>query len=240
VLESQINLADFGIDTISISAAVADVFIWGHDSDELDISIEMHGDVTYDVTFSGNLVTISNDDRFSINLGRRISDQLFIKVPHSYKGDLTIQLAAGTADVSGVEGNRLNIEMTAGEFTLNDVNYNKFRLDLAAGSFDGYNISADIDINMTAGEVNLSGDLGNTTYKAAAGSVSLDYNKMPSSINVDAAVGSVDIFLPANSRFRLRNESIMGSTSNDFESFPDTANVISINMAMGQTNIHKK
>ena len=245
VLESQVPLAEFNTNRISISAAAADVIIWGHDADTLDITIEMYNDITYDVTFAGGSVIIDNDDIFRKNLGKSLSkvkaDKLLIKVPNSYTGDLSIELAAGKADVSGISGDRLTIEMAAGDFTIANLGYNTFRLEMAAGSLEGDNISADnLNINMTAGTVILSGDLGTTNCSAAAGSVSLDYNSMPSSIKIDAAAGSADIFLPADSQFRLRNSSVMGGLSNDFAIYPDSANEISIGMAMGQVKIHKK
>lgn len=241
VLESQICLADMEINEISISATAAEIIIYSHDSDNLDISIEMHNDTSYDVSFVGLSVVIGNDDKFGKALGKNKVDQLLIRVPYSYDGSFIIKLAAGRADVSDLSGRFLNIETAAGDFILRDISYDHFQIDMAAGVLAGHNISAkDVLINMTAGTASLAGNLGTTRCKATAGSVVLDYNTMPESINIEATAGAADIFLPKDSKFRLKHSSVMGSISSDFESYTDAASEISINMAMGQANIHMK
>jgi hypothetical protein len=245
VLESQVPLSDLRVNNISISAAAAEVTINSHNSDSLDISIEMRGDVSYDVSIAGSTVVISYDGRFGRGFGNIFGnneiDKLHIKVPQSYAGNFDIEFAAGRADVSEIRGNTLDIVMAAGEFNLHDISFDDFELEMAAGSLTGNNIAAaDINIEMAAGVVSLIGDLGTTNCEAAAGSIVLDYFKMPDSITIDAVAGSADIFLPADSRFRLNNTSIIGGISNAFGSDTNASSEITISMAMGQAVIHKK
>ena len=245
VLTTRIPLAFLGIDEISIKAAAAEVMIYGHNSDYLYVTIEMYNDIQYEVIHSGSSVIIDNDDNlssvFGRSLGRNNLDRIFITVPYSYRGSLATKFAAGRAELFGISGDSISIEMAAGDFMLHDISYDRFHLEMAAGSLKGDNISANnLDILMTAGTVSLSGDLGDTNCKTAAGSISLSYNAMPGSINIEAAAGSADIFLPEDSRFRLIDSSVMGSIASDFQSHADAESVISINMAMGQATIRRK
>jgi len=240
-IESQIDLNELNATEISVSAAVAEIFITAHDAEELDIRIEMYNDVKYSVSTSGSRVIIDNDNRLASRVGRSSTDKLFINVPRSYNGNLTVRLAAGRADISGVSGDNIKIEMAAGDFTLADIEYNVLRLEMAAGSLKGRNISAErLDLNASAGVIDLAGDLGVTDSAFAAASLTLDYNAVPSSINLESAVGSANIFLPSDAEFNLRTLAVMGRVTNDFTTRVDSANVISINMALGQASIRKK
>lgn len=134
------------------------------------------------------------------NVPYRISNRVKIQilVPKKYDEDMALKLAAGDIDIDGTDVENMNIDLAAGGIDIRECKLNTLNIRQAAGDIELRDISGEIDVKNTAGDI------------------SMDLNNLEGDIEILASAGDVDIKLPSDEEFKVDVVVLAGEAETNF------------------------
>ncbi len=165
------------------------------------------------------------------------SKDLYVEVPASWMGAVTMDVDVGTVNMEGGVYESLNIDADMGEVFLQDVDAKYILVDADLG-----NVEADVrfdtlevylaagDLELTAqsgsgriehadcdmGKISIEGDFTYLDVDNDMGNVDVVVQGAPQVIDIDCDMGDIDLTLPSELGFMMEAETDMGSTDIHF------------------------
>jgi len=233
------------VEFLKIYWEVGNVYVTVGDVEE----ITLHEEGTLDLvkhpmvlsTGNGGL-TVSYAERTVFDRGISLiknvdSKDLYVEVPASWMGAVTMDVEVGTVTMEGGVYESLNIDAALGEVFLQDVDAKYILIDADMG-----NVEADVrfdtleaylaagDLELTAqqgsgriehadcdtGKISIEGDFTYVEADNDMGNVDVVVQGKPAVIGIDCDMGDIDLTLPETLGFMMEAETDMGSTDIHF------------------------
>lgn len=118
----------------------------------------------------------------------------------------------------------LAIDSSACDITANGLNnIKKVDLDISAGALDISGLTGGLDLNMSAGDATLS------------------FDKVGGDIDIDISAGNVDLYLPADGQIKLENDHISaGHFNNDYDFTRSAQYGLSVTGSAAEVDVYSK
>ncbi len=133
---------------------------------------------------------------------------------------LDVETSAGEVDAAG-DFTAVSVDSSAGEVTLSG-SADSLDLSTSAGSITG----TDLDVT------------GPVTSETSAGTMTLGFVSLPSSMRVEAAAGDVRVALP-DGEYEIRTDTAVGSVVQGLRSTPGAARVYSFETSAGDVTLEQ-
>ncbi len=132
---------------------------------------------------------------------RKYNKQLEIKIPRSQMknlDDLSIDTVSSEINLDQIEARECSIDTTSGNTT-------------CTGNTETF------EIDNVSGDIHLLGNHQKIDCDTVSGNLTLDAESTPASINADSVSGDLTLTLPAESGFRMSEDSVSGDLICNFE-----------------------
>lgn len=143
---------------------------------------------------------------------------LEVTVPAGYAGRLQAESVSGDIELADHDGYAaLILATTSGNVRAGAVRAGEFRLRTTSGDLRAEAVRArSADLASVSGNLEVRGLTGDTRAHSTSGEVSLGYEEVPRSIDIDSTSGDVTLLLPGGAEFRLDARSTSGELSCGF------------------------
>lgn len=212
-----------GIDHIRVEAGDADIVIRRSERGDAGIHLVTDG------ADPAQTLRVSREDgvlRLRVQSPRRWRILGFLRqrttaeltLPAGWRGALTVDAGAGELRVEGEQAfTRLDLDIGAGDAHLATVTADTAGLHIGAGGLVADSLSAgSLQLEVAAGEAKLGGLTGGVDASVGAGDAVLTFDRLTAAVNVDVAMGSATLRLPADTGASLSLKASLGSVSQRF------------------------
>jgi len=169
---------------------------------------------------------------FKANFKTHFKNVIKIEVPESYLGKVDIKLNAGEAFVSdltidddlmtsisagdlhveNVQAGAIFTDISAGRAQFkNALSTTEFKATVSAGDLTLKHVTAKFDIEAAAGNVKAKHVTGSGRFKANAGNIDADWENVRGDIELETAVGNINMQFATQMNFGIQGDSTMGS-----------------------------
>jgi hypothetical protein len=223
---------------LSLGTDVGSVAVRGTSSNEVSISVVIHGSdrdiAKFDVSASqsGNNVKVegkmSGSGRWFWN-STDLDAEFTISVPHNYSvtlntsgGNITVEKLNGTVKgetsggsihVAEIEGG-INVETSGGDVSA-DICTGNVHLGTSGGSIKASGIKGDLDAGTSGGNVSVADINGKVHAETSGGNVSVKVSGSPKSVYAETSGGNIELVIPRSINATLDAETSGGSIQCD-------------------------
>ena len=145
-------------------------------------------------------LSISAMESSVFNLGGRRGADLTVLVPKGWTAEeISVEAVSAPIQIENLQGKELDVGTVSGVVELKDIQADELSLS---------SISAKITCSGAAREISL---------ETTSGNCSLELVERPEKIDLDSVSGDLELFLPKNTGFALRLDTVSGKFRTDFE-----------------------
>lgn len=207
---------------IKIGAAKVSLVRENRTDVEVDYTSQVIGIGSNPVTAerSGNTVNVESKYDHSHRFPFFRDMHMTIRIPQNYNGNLSLDVGAGSLDVTGQQTYKaVSLTVGAGSISVDNLQAQSLNTKVSVGKFHADQVDVpDLTLNVSAGSADLSGSIGKTNLTMNMGSADLTYTRLSGDITATVSMGDAHIRLPSDVKATLNLNSSMGSVSQDFAS----------------------
>lgn len=135
-----------------------------------------------------------------------------LSIGGSLKKDLTITVPRDWT------ANRLKVDMSSADLTLRDVSIDRVEVKSASGTTTAENCTVEeLELDTSSGGLQYTGRLGKLDVDGASANVTARLLNVPESVELEAASGGMELYLPGDAGFTARLDTMSGKFLSDFE-----------------------
>lgn len=211
---------------INISAADVKTYVTSTDDDRISISVKSNDWKNIPIKVYRN---DPDDGRLDIAINRNVtlfsysfngSGTVIIGLPNVIYDKLELELGSGTLEARDIKAKKNEFDVGSGKFEfLQSAGFtaDKLELDMGSGTVKIANAAADeYEIEMGSGKFDISGLTGSGEISIGSGKGIAQFAEVGKGKNVfDLGSGSLDVYIPEDTKANLRTEIGSGSVSVD-------------------------
>lgn len=207
--------------SINISWHAGNVLVRPSDDGQMHITQRSYYKVrALECDVSGNYLRIDeNDDYgfFFFGFGPRSSD-LELALPSKQYEDFALKMTSGNTDIDGISASDIDLQMTSGKLEADSLQAKKMNANVTSGQMDVNNAQAkSLSVDVTSGGANFLGTYSAISGKTTSGTVNIETEVVPDSLDADLTSGKISVTIPENDGFTLNCKKASGDIKSDFD-----------------------
>lgn len=135
-----------------------------------------------------------------------------LSIGGSLKKDLTITVPRDWT------GKQLKVDMSSADLTLREVSIDRVEVKSASGTTTAENCTMEeLELDTSSGGLQYTGRLGKLDVDGASANVTARLLNVPESVELEAASGGMELYLPEDAGFTAKLDTMSGEFLSDFE-----------------------
>ncbi|NYE08109.1 lia operon protein LiaG [Bacillus niacini] len=205
------------IDTIEINVGSVRTTIIPEDRNDVEAVLTGKGSLI--VKETGNSIVVETKRKMFNWFSFSEKRQLKIYVPEDFNRDMNIQIGSGSLNFSGqsMKLSHLSLDIGSGNVKIDHLEVNEFTHDGSSGNVEiDTLITKTGTFDLSSGNLDINHFTGALEADVSSGKFSVQMDKLNDSIDIDLSSGDVNLDLPDDADFNLKDKVSSGNISSDF------------------------
>ena len=207
------------IDDISISYISESIRIYESDTDEIVIKEYMNRedeDLFAKISQQGGTLRIQNGRRNFMSFNFRAKVEIYL--PTSYHGALAVGSTSGSIKLEpSYQLKSIGLSSVSGSIKAQELEAETITLSSTSGSIQVQKADGLISASSVSGSIRIEDGARGGTFSTTSGSIRVTLSQVDSDVSLSSVSGSLRLYIPEDSSFKLSAHSVSGSIHTGFD-----------------------